>query len=175
MADSLSSGDANAAETGMHAVPGKHLTFLLDDEVYGLEILKVQEIIGLMPVTRVPNTPRFVRGIINLRGKVIPVVDLRISFGMEGEEDTDRTCIIVVQVEQEGSQIVMGVLVDEVSEVLDITADQIEPPPSFGASIDTSFLLGTGKVGDKVILLLEVDRVLAHGDLALTSEVASAV
>ena len=150
---------------------GLYLTFELGPEVYGVEILKVQEIIGIMPVTQVPRTPDFVRGVINLRGKVIPVIDLRLKFGMEKREDTDRTCIIVVQVERGGVQVTMGLIVDEVSEVSDITAAQIEPPPSFGTEVNADFIMGMGKVGDVVVMLLDVDEVLAGADLTRIAEV----
>jgi purine-binding chemotaxis protein CheW len=149
------------------AKAGKYLTFQLGKEVYGIEILKVQEIIGMMPVTRVPRTPDFVRGVINLRGKVIPVVELRRKFGMEGREDTERTCIVVVQVSWAAGTVIMGLLVDEVSEVLNVAGEQIEAPPSFGASVDTDFILGMGKVGAKVVMLLDVDRVLANDEMAM--------
>ena len=148
------------------AKAGKYLTFQLGKEVYGIEILKVQEIIGMMPVTHVPRTPDFVRGVINLRGKVIPVVELRRKFGMETREDTERTCIVVVQVSWDAGRIIMGLLVDEVSEVLNVTGEQIEAPPSFGASVDTDFILGMGKVGTKVVMLLDVDKVLASDEIA---------
>ncbi len=148
------------------SVAGKHLTFHLGEELYGIEILKVQEIIGMMNVTRVPRTPDFVRGVINLRGKVIPVVDLRLKFGMETVLDTERTCIIVVQVAGAESRVTMGVIVDEVSEVLEIQSGQIEPAPSFGATIDTTFIRAMGKVGQKVVILLDVDRVLSTRELS---------
>ncbi len=151
---------------------GKHLTFRVAEEGYGIEILKVMEIIKMMPVTALPQAPPEVRGVINLRGKVIPVVDLRLKFGMEGREDTERTCIIVVQVVRDNIQVVMGVLVDEVSEVLDVSADQVEPPPSFGTSVDTAFLLGMGKIGEKVVMMLDVDQVLSGGEVAIASEIA---
>lgn len=149
---------------------GKYLTFELGGEIYGLEILKVQEIIGIMTVTRVPRTPDFVRGVINLRGKVIPVVDLRIKFGLDSIDDTERTCIIVVQVSQEDNIITMGIIVDEVSEVLDIAANQIEAAPEFGHQIETNFILGMGKVEKKVVMLLDVDKVLSGGEIELVSK-----
>jgi purine-binding chemotaxis protein CheW len=148
------------------AKAGKYLTFNIGKEVYGIEILKVQEIIGMMQVTRVPRTPAFVRGVVNLRGKVIPVIDLRLKFGLEGKEDNDRTCIIVVQVGQGGGSVIMGLIVDEVSEVLNVLADQIEASPSFGSKVDTDFILGMGKVAQKVVMLLDVDKVLASDELA---------
>ncbi|PKK89880.1 MAG: chemotaxis protein CheW [Candidatus Wallbacteria bacterium HGW-Wallbacteria-1] len=153
------------------AQPGKYLTFQLAGEIYGLEILKVQEIIGLMKVTRVPLAPGFVRGVINLRGKVIPVVDLRLKFSMDMKEDTDRTCIIVVQVSGTSGNIIMGIIVDEVSEVMDIAASQLEPAPSFGSSVDTAFILGIGKVGDRVVMLLDVNRVLTGDEIAMMEHV----
>ena len=140
---------------------GKFLTFFLAGEEYGLEILKVFEIIGMLPITRVPRTPSCIRGVINLRGKVIPIVDLREKFGMPAAGDAAETCIIVVQVQ--GVQI--GVVVDRVSEVAHIAASEIEPPPSFGADVPTDFLLGLGKANDRVRLLLDIDRVLTTQDV----------
>ena len=151
---------------------GKYLTFQLGEEAYGLEILRVQEIIGMMSVTRVPGTPEFVRGVINLRGKVIPVVDLRLKFGLERQTDTEKTCIIVVQVVRAEQEVTMGVIVDEVLEVLDVAGEQIEPPPSFGSAVDTDFILGMGKIGRKVVMLLNVDRVLSGGELAFVDQAA---
>lgn len=151
---------------------GLYLTFELGEETYGLEILKVQEIMGIMPVTRVPKTPDFVRGVINLRGKVIPVIELRRKFGMDPNEDTERTCIIVVQVAGADTDVTMGLIVDEVAEVLEITEDRIEPPPSFGSAVDTEFILAMGKVEEKVVMLLDVDKVLSGGELSLVGEVS---
>jgi purine-binding chemotaxis protein CheW len=147
------------------AKAGKYLTFQLRKEVYGIEILKVQEIIGMMTVTRVPKTPDFVRGVINLRGKVIPVIELRRKFDFESQADTERTCIVVVQIAWNGTAVTMGLIVDEVSEVLNVAAEQIEPSPAFGAGVDTDFILGMGKIGQKVVMLLDVDKVLAAEEL----------
>ncbi len=146
---------------------GKFLTFLMADEKYGLEILKVREIIGMMHVTPVPRTPAFVRGVINLRGKVIPVVDLRLKFGMEAKEDTQKTCIIVLHLERTAEETTMGIIVDEVSDVLDIDPEQIEPAPVFGADIRTDFVLGMGKVNQRVVTMLDIDRVLTEPERAL--------
>ena len=143
------------------AQPGKYLTFKLGAEEYGLAILKVQEIMGMLKVTWMPKLPSFIRGVVNLRGKVIPVIDLRLKFGMPAQPDTDRTCIIVVQIFRNGQQVTMGILVDDVSEVLNIGQDQIEPAPSFGAAISTDFILGMGKVAQKVVMLLDIDKVMA--------------
>lgn len=139
---------------------GKYLTFFLAGEEYGLEILKVSEIIGLQPITRVPRMPEFVRGVINLRGKVIPITDLRRKFGMAAE-DSEDSCIIVVQMK--GIQ--TGIVVDRVSEVVAVAEGDIEDAPSFGAGIRTEFLLGIGKSGDRVKLLLDIDKVLATSEI----------
>lgn len=143
---------------------GKYMTFKLSDEEYGLEILKVREIIGLMEITRVPKTPRYIRGVINLRGKVIPVVDLRLKFGMAKTESTDQTVIIVVQYSSGSSEYTMGILVDEVLEVLNIGVDEIEPPPSFGGAVESEFILGIGKSEKRVIFLLDIGKVLTEGE-----------
>lgn len=139
---------------------GKFLTFRLAEESYGVEILKVREIIGLLGITGVPQMPRYMKGVINLRGRVIPVVDLRLKFGLAEAEHTEQTCIIVVDVGTE-----VGVVVDTVSQVLDICDADIEPPPPMGGSVDTSFILGMGKVGDAVKILLDIDKVLNTGEL----------
>ena len=152
------------------AKAGKYLTFKLGAEEFGLEILKVQEIIGIMKVTKVPRAPHFIRGVINLRGKVIPVVDLRTKFNMEGQADTERTCIIVVQVEHQKGNVTMGTIVDDVSEVLDIQAEQLEPTPTFGSSVETDFILGMGKVDKKVVMLLDIDRVLSGTDVSVLGD-----
>ena len=146
---------------------GKYLTFGLAEEEYGLEILKVREIIGMMDVTAVPRTPEFVKGVINLRGKVIPVVDLRLKFGMDEVEHTDATCIIVVDVD--GTE--MGIIVDRVSEVLDIPGEDIEDAPSFGMDVDTEFILGMGKANDRVTILLDIGKVLSQLDTSAIEEV----
>lgn len=140
---------------------GKYLTFVLANETYGLEILKVREIMGLMDITAVPRTPEFVKGVINLRGKVIPVVDLRLKFGLQETEHTEETCIIVVNV----SSMEMGIVVDKVSEVLDIGGEEIEETPSFGVNVDTDFILGMGKANEKVTILLDISRVLTVADI----------
>lgn len=145
---------------------GKFLTFLLQDEEYGLEILKVREIMGLMEITTVPQTPNYVRGVINLRGQVIPVVDLRLKFGMDKGEDDKRTCIIVVDVEG----VMMGIVVDTVSEVMDINSSDIEATPSFGTELNTDYILGMGKVAGKVKILLDIDKVLTSEELVMMGE-----
>ena len=139
---------------------GKYLTFTLADEEYGIGILKIKEIIGMMPITVVPQTPVFVKGVINLRGKVIPVIDLRLRFGMETIEYTDRTCIIVVEIEGETGSIMIGTVVDTVSEVLNIKKQDIEDTPRFGTKLDTTYILGMAKTEGGVKILLDIDRVL---------------
>lgn len=156
--------DVEAATWG-----GKYLTFFLDSEEYGIEILKVREIIGIMAVTAVPRMPAHVKGVINLRGQVIPVIDLRLKFGLAPEEYTEQTCVVVVDV---GT--LVGVIVDTVQEVLDIDASQIDPPPPLGAGVNADFILGMGKVKDDVKILLNIDCVLVDEDAAAAVQAASA-
>lgn len=151
---------------------GKYLTFRLSAEEFGVEIVKVQEIVGVINVTRVPQTPAYVRGVINLRGRVIPVVDLRVKFGMERIDDTDRTCIVVVQITRDFHEVTMAVIVDEVSEVLDVKEDEIDAPPEFGSNVDTGFIIGMGKVNDKVLMLLDIDMILSSREIGLMDTVA---
>ena len=145
---------------------GKYLTFALGPEEYGLEILKVREIIGYMDITAVPQTPVYVKGVINLRGQVIPVVDLRAKFGMETTDVTDQTCIIVVEITQKGRNFSTGIVVDHVQEVLDIEGENIEEAPQFGSSVNTDFILGMGKIGNSVKILLDIDKVLAGTEIS---------
>lgn len=151
---------------------GKYLTFSLGDEEYGIGILKVKEIIGMMRITPVPQTPDFVRGVINLRGKVIPVIDLRLRFGMNENGYTERTCIVVVEIDGSGGKLHIGVVVDSVSEVLNIKAADIEDTPSFGTSLNTEYILGMAKTGGGVKILLEIDRVLSSNEIDFLDKVA---
>jgi len=139
---------------------GKYLTFTLAEEEYGIGILKIKEIIGMMPITSVPKTPRFVKGVINLRGKVIPVIDLRLRFGIKELEYTERTCIIVVEIEGQTGIVLIGIVVDAVSEVLNIKSKDMENTPSFGAKLDTRYILGMAKMEGGVKILLDIDQVL---------------
>lgn len=145
----------------------KFLSFRLADEEYGVEILRVREIIGVQDITPLPQTPAFVRGVINLRGKIIAVIELRRKFRLPEQAFTEQTCIIVCEVADgpSGERTEIGVIVDSVSEVLDIPRTQIEPTPRFGNSVNTDFILGMGKVKDQVLILLDIDRVLASGEL----------
>lgn len=137
----------------------KLLTFSLGEEGYGVSILKVKEIIGMLDITPVPRTPDFIKGVINLRGKIIPVMDLRIKFGMEEKEYNERTCIIVVEVNLKGTERLLGVVVDMVSEVVTISSDQIEPPPEYGMKLEHNFILGIGKIKERVVIILDIDEV----------------
>ena len=160
--------DAVAEKKDTSAMDGKFLTFILGKEVYGIEILKAREIIGLMDITTVPQTPEYMKGVINLRGKVIPVIDLRLKFGMPEEEHTQETCVIVVEVNNTS----IGIIVDSVSEVSDINGGEIEDAPSFGQGIDTSFIMALGKVKDKIIILLDIEAVLSSEELEMVGELA---
>jgi len=140
---------------------GKYLTFFLVSEEYGVEILKVREIIGRMPITPVPLISKYVRGVINLRGKIHPIMDLKIKFGMDQSEITDETCIIVIKT----ASLMMGILVDKVSEVVNVASGDIEDTPSFGADVNTEYLLGVGKTGGNVRLLLDIEKIITASDI----------
>jgi purine-binding chemotaxis protein CheW len=149
-----------------HAAAGKYLTFVLGRESYGIEVLKIREIIRLVDITAVPQMPEYIKGVINLRGKIIPVVDLRLKFGLGVGETTERTCIVVVQVRlAAGNNLQMGLIVDGVEEVMNIAKGDIEDTPDFGAKVDTEYLLGMAKVKGKVTSLLDIDRVLGVSTL----------
>ena len=144
---------------------GKYLTFSLAGEEYGIVILKVKEIIEMMPVTPVPKTPSHVKGVINLRGKVIPVADLRLKFDMDEAAHTERTCIIVVEIKDGLGNVLMGIVVDSVSEVLNIKDGEIEDTPAFGIQMDTDYILGMAKTGDGVKILLDIDKVFGTEEM----------
>ncbi len=169
---------AELAETMDQAVnamvdkEGKYLTFVIKKEEYGISILKIKEIIGMMPITSVPQTPEFVKGVINLRGKVIPVVDLRLRFGMEAIEYTERTCIIVVEIEGQAGTVMIGIVVDAVSEVLNIKGEHIEETPTFGTRLNTDYILGMAKMEGGVKILLDIDRVLSADEVAALDKAA---
>lgn len=165
--DNAAAAVSEAHKSAVDTESGKYLTFKLADEEYGVEILKVREIIGVMNITSVPRMPAYMKGVINLRGKVIPVMDLRLKFEFDEIEHTEETCIIVVDVGKE-----IGIIVDTVSEVLDISEEDIEPPPAMGGSVDTSFILGMGKVEDQVKILLDINRVLTTDELINITAVA---
>jgi purine-binding chemotaxis protein CheW len=147
-------------------ISGKYLTFRLSNEEYGIAILKVREIIGMIPVTAVPRAPGFIEGVINLRGRVIPIMNLRARFGMAEAKHTDRTCIIVVELKRQAAQLPMGIIVDAVSEVRQIREQDIENTPSFGVKLATDFILGMAKLDGGVKILLDIDRVLEEEELS---------
>ena len=149
------------SELAEKSAAGKYLTFALAKEEYGVPVLKVREIIKMMDITGVPQVPDHVKGVINLRGKVIPIVDLRLQFGLPSAESTDRTCIIVVEVDLGGRSIMLGVIVDHVSEVLNISSDEIEAMPDVGRRFDADYMKGVAKIKGTVKLLLELDKVLS--------------
>jgi purine-binding chemotaxis protein CheW len=151
---------------------GKYLTFTMANEEYGIGILKIKEIIGMMPITTVPQTPEFVKGIINLRGKVIPVIDLRLRFGIKAIDYTERTCIIVVEIEGNAETIQIGIVVDAVSEVLNVHEANIEETPTFGTKLRTDYILGMAKMEGGVKILLDIDKVLNPDEVAVLERAA---
>ena len=163
MTAALATADVKTAAPESAGLAGKYLTFALAAEEYGLPVLKVREIMKIMEITAVPQAPGHVKGVINLRGKVIPVVDLRLKFGFPHREFDERTCIIVVEVALQSSNVMMGVVVDAVSEVLTISADEIEATPEFGDHVNTEFMKGVAKVKGKVKFLLDLDRIFGGG------------
>lgn len=150
----------------------QYLTFSLAEEMFAVGIKRVREIIEYDSVTTVPMMPTFVKGVINLRGSVVPVIDLSARFGRGTSEVHRRTCIVIVEIEHDGTQQELGVVVDAVSEVLDIPQTEIEPPPAFGAKIRADFISGMGKVNDRFVILLNVDRVLAVEEMAMLTELS---
>lgn len=144
----------------------QYLTFKLDGEVFALAIGKVREVLDFTTVTRVPQTPNYMRGVINLRGSVVPVMDLRLKFGLDKTEKTVNTCIIIAEIELDGETTVLGALADSVQEVLDLEADQIEPPPRIGTKLRTEFIKGMGKHGEEFIIILDIDKVFTADELS---------
>ena len=153
---------------------GQYLTFMLGGEAYALGILAIKEIIEHGHMTRVPMMPEAIRGVINLRGSVVPVIDLGVRFGNGPTAVSKRTCIVIVEVEHEGEAHVVGILVDAVNEVMEIASSDIEPAPSFGANIRTEFIAGMGRLADKFVIILEPRRVLTVEDMAAVARAASA-
>jgi purine-binding chemotaxis protein CheW len=150
----------------------QHLTFELDEEVFALDISKVREVLEYTAVTKVPQTPEFMKGVINLRGHVVPVVDLRLKFGMQEAEKTVNTCIIIVEVSVDKDTAVLGALADSVQEVLELEPDQIEPPPKIGTRLKTDFIKGMGKRDDQFIMILDIDKVFSTDELAIVQDAA---
>lgn len=154
------------------SLAGKYLTFTLDNEEYGIALLKVKEIIGMMPITSVPQTPGYVKGVINLRGKVIPVSDLRLRFEIAAADYTDRTCIIVVEIQGKETTVQVGIVVDAVSEVMNIKAEDVEEAPSFGTKVETDYILGMAHMEGQVKILLDIDRVMTSETMLQTEQAA---
>lgn len=144
----------------------QYLTFKLGEEVFALDVEKVREVLDYTTITRIPRTPEFMRGVINLRGSVVPVVDLRLAFGMPGTEKTVNTCIVVTEVTMEGETVVLGALADSVEEVIDLEPDQIQPGPRLGTSINTEFVRGMGRRETGFVVILDIDKVFAEDQLA---------
>ncbi|MBA4136004.1 MAG: chemotaxis protein CheW [Opitutus sp.] len=161
-------------DTSIDGLAGRYLTVVLADEAYGIAVLKVREIIRLQKITPVPQMPAFVKGVINLRGRVIPVIDLRVKFGLKADF-SERTCIVVVQVRKPNElTLQMGLVVDAVEEVVSLPADDIEPTPQFGTKVDTGYLLGMAKVKGQVKTLLDIDRVVAAPTVQSLADTAAA-
>lgn len=171
----LTAAAAGPVRSTAHAAEraGKYLIFRLGAEEFGAAVLKVREIIGMQDITAVPQTPEHVKGVINLRGKVIPVIDLRLKFGMASEPYTERTCIIVVRSRMQAAELLIGVIVDSVSEVLNLPAQDIEDTPDFGGNTQSDYLIGMAKVKGEVKILLEMDRVLSSHELTALNQLLS--
>ncbi|KAF0217436.1 MAG: purine-binding chemotaxis protein [Geobacteraceae bacterium] len=148
----------------------QYLTFKLEEEVFALDIGKVREVLDFTTLTKVPQTPEFMRGVINLRGSVVPVVDMRLKFGMTETDKTLNTCIIIVEIAVDGECTVIGAMADSVQEVIDLEPEQIEPPPRIGTKLNTEFIRGMGKRDDQFIIILDIDKVFSSADLAIAQE-----
>ena len=159
--------DEQPAEVGEQH---QYLTFLLADEMFAIGILSIREIIEYGVVTDVPMTPPFIRGVLNLRGAVVPVIDLALRFGRPAQENTKRTCIVIVEIEAANGSQQMGVVVDAVNEVLEIPASEVEPPPEFGARIRNDFIKGMGKIDGKFVIVLDLNRVMSIDEVAVVAK-----
>jgi purine-binding chemotaxis protein CheW len=148
----------------------QYLTFKLAEEIFAFDVAKVREILELTTITKVPQTPEFMRGVINLRGSVVPVIDLKLNFAMQRTEQTINTCIIVVEVNLNGEPIVLGVLADSVQEVVEMEPNLIEPPPKLGTKLNTEFIKGMGKVGETFVMILDIDKVFSAEELSELQE-----
>jgi purine-binding chemotaxis protein CheW len=148
----------------------QYVTFCLADESFGVEVTRTREILNLSPITQVPQTPDYMLGVINLRGQVVPVVDMRLKLGLEVSKQTQNTCIIVVEILIEEETLVVGLLADAVNEVLDLQESQIEPPPRLGTKINTAFIQGMGQINDQLLILLEIDKVFNDDEVAIVSD-----
>jgi len=149
----------------------QYVTFALGGELFGVEVNRTREILSLIPVTSVPQTPVYMLGVINLRGQVVPVIDMRLKLGMPQAEATQDTCIIVLEVQVDEETLVVGAQADAVREVLEINLDQIEPPPRLGTKLKTEYIRGMGKVDEQFMILLDIDRVFSSDELALVQDI----
>jgi len=145
----------------------QYLTFKLDEEIFALDIAKVREVLDYTTITKVPRTPEFMRGVINLRGSVVPVVDMRLKFGMTKTDKTVNTCIIIVEITLVGETVVLGALADAVHEVIELEPEQIEPAPKIGTRLKTDFIRGMGRRNDAFIIILDIDKVFSSDELSL--------
>ncbi len=155
----------------INSTTNQYLTFTLNKDIYALDIASVREVLELTPITRIPRTPKFMRGVINLRGHAVPVVDMRLKFGMSRTEDTINTCIIIVEVSFDGESTVMGALADSVREVIELTENMIEEPPRMGTTIKTEFIRGMGKQDDEFVIILDINKILSVEELAMLKSV----
>ena len=153
----------------------QYLTFKLEEEIFALDISKVREVLDFTPITKVPRTPEFMRVVINLRGNVVPVVDMRLKFGMTKTENTVNTCIIIVEISLDGESTVLGALADAVQEVIELESGQIEPAPKIGTRLKTDFIHGMGKQDEGFIMILDIDRVFSADELALVQDVSEGI
>ncbi len=163
-----------SAETVQLVEQSQYLTFFIADEEYAVSIVRVKEIIQYDTLTKVPKTPHWIRGVINLRGGVVPVIDLAVKFGLPETAITSSACIVITEVDIEGEISVMGVLADAVSQVIELRPEDIEPTPAFGTRINVDYLVGMGKAGKKFVLMLDIDKVLSATELVATAEVEAA-
>lgn len=152
----------------------QYLTFAIDSELFGVDVGQVREVLELMEITRIPRAPEYVRGVINVRGNVVTVIDLRSRFGLASQDATVDTCIIVLEIEQGGETFVMGTMVDAVEEVIDLEADQVEPAPRFGTAVDTAFIGGIGKKDDRFIIILDINNMFSTEELEMINETEKA-
>jgi purine-binding chemotaxis protein CheW len=167
---------AEANEDGaIDSTYSQFLTFWLADEVYGININAIKEITEYGNVTFVPTMPSFIKGVMNLRGSVVPVINLAIRFGAKPSEVTKKTSVVVLEIEHEGMKMEVGVMVDKVNEVIDIAENHIEPPPAFGAKIRTDFITGMGKINDRLLVLIDVGRVLSISELSMVTQAAGPI
>ncbi len=153
----------------------QYLSFKLDDEVFALDIWKVREVLDYTEITKVPKTPEFMKGVINLRGGVVPVVDMRLKFGLPEAEKTVNTCIIIIEVTVDGETTVLGALVDSVQEVLDLEPGQIEPAPRIGTRLRTDFIRGMGKRDNRFLMILDIDKIFSADELAIVENTGTLV